>query len=120
VDVSHPLAPVVAAPLDLAGDLMEDVAVVGNYAYVAADDQGLRVLDVSNPLAPFEVGSETSVLGLTAGRHTVTWDGTTIEEEPSGAACTSAVSPQARSLPPRRWCSFGERQATSMPFSALP
>jgi hypothetical protein len=33
-----------------------DVAVAGNYAYVANVDSGLRVIDVSNPSAPFEVG----------------------------------------------------------------
>ena len=33
------------------------VAVAGSYAYVADRDAGLRVVDVSNPAAPFEVGS---------------------------------------------------------------
>jgi hypothetical protein len=33
------------------------VAVDGSYAYVAAFAAGLRVVDVSNPIAPFEVGS---------------------------------------------------------------
>ncbi len=28
----------------------------GTYAYVADDTAGLRVVDVSNPAAPFEVG----------------------------------------------------------------
>ena len=34
-----------------------DVAVAGYYAYVANVDAGLRVIDVSNPYAPVEVGS---------------------------------------------------------------
>ncbi len=34
-----------------------DVDVAGAYAYVANDDAGLRVIDVSNPSAPVEVGS---------------------------------------------------------------
>jgi hypothetical protein len=33
-----------------------DVAVAGNYAYVANGGQGLRVIDVSNPSSPVEVG----------------------------------------------------------------
>ncbi len=33
-----------------------DVAVVGSYAYVANVDSGLRVINVSNPYAPVEVG----------------------------------------------------------------
>jgi len=33
------------------------VAVAGAYAYVADTTAGLRVVDVSNPAAPFEVGS---------------------------------------------------------------
>ncbi|MCP4540848.1 MAG: hypothetical protein GY832_27240 [Chloroflexi bacterium] len=37
------------------GDV-SDVAVEGDYAYVAAGEQGLRVVDVSNPAIPTEVG----------------------------------------------------------------
>lgn len=32
------------------------VAVLGNYAYVADYDDGLRVIDISNPSSPYEVG----------------------------------------------------------------
>jgi hypothetical protein len=32
------------------------VTVAGNYAYVADDDSGLRIVDVSNPAAPSEAG----------------------------------------------------------------
>jgi hypothetical protein len=37
------------------------VAVAGLYAYVADYDAGLRVVNVSNPAAPFEVGSYDSL-----------------------------------------------------------
>ena len=33
-----------------------DVVVAGGYAYVAASEEGLRVIDVSTPSAPGEVG----------------------------------------------------------------
>jgi hypothetical protein len=33
-----------------------DVAVAGNFAYVAAVSAGLRIIDVSDPAAPFEAG----------------------------------------------------------------
>lgn len=33
-----------------------DVVVEGNYAYVADNDGGLRILDISNPATPFEAG----------------------------------------------------------------
>ena len=32
------------------------VAVSGNYAYVADDESGLRVIDITNPSSPFEAG----------------------------------------------------------------
>ncbi len=44
------------------------LAVVGNHAYIAAGDGGLIVIDISNPLAPVQVGANTS-LGKT---HLVT------------------------------------------------
>ena len=34
-----------------------DVGMAGNYAYVADEQYGLRVLDVSNPATPAEVGT---------------------------------------------------------------
>ena len=37
-------------------------AVVGDLAYVAADRSGLRIIDVSNPAVPVEVGSFTVFL----------------------------------------------------------
>jgi hypothetical protein len=35
------------------------VGVAGSYAYVADEDEGLRVIDVSNPHNPTEVGIMT-------------------------------------------------------------
>ncbi len=41
---------------DAMPDIVQDVAVAGNYAYVADGRGGLRVIDISNPSAPREVG----------------------------------------------------------------
>ena len=53
IDVSDPTAP---AEVGYASGSAEDVHVSGDYAYVAAGENGLRVIDVSNPAAPVEVG----------------------------------------------------------------
>ncbi|HIE25887.1 TPA: hypothetical protein EYP66_01210 [Candidatus Poribacteria bacterium] len=37
-------------------DIVEGIAVVSGYAYVADDESGLRVVDVSNPENPYEIG----------------------------------------------------------------
>ncbi|MFQ5616064.1 MAG: LVIVD repeat-containing protein [Anaerolineales bacterium] len=55
LDVSNPFSPVVVGKtLPLPG-IVQDVYVAGNYAYVADDYQGLRVIDVSNPVSPNEI-----------------------------------------------------------------
>jgi hypothetical protein len=40
---------------------VNDVDIAGSFAYVANDAAGLRVIDVSNPYAPVEVGSCTTI-----------------------------------------------------------
>ena len=42
--------------VDTPGDA-RDVEIVGGIAYVADGPSGLRVIDVSNPAAPFEIGA---------------------------------------------------------------
>jgi len=58
VDISNPGQPslVGAYTYDLQLHYIQDVDVVGNYAYVAAGGDGLRVVDISNPTHPLEVG----------------------------------------------------------------
>jgi hypothetical protein len=56
VDVSNAAAPQVVAEVVLPG-LISDVAISGNYAYVATNYDGLRVIDVSTPASPIEVGN---------------------------------------------------------------
>ncbi|MCC7576368.1 MAG: hypothetical protein KK926_05990 [Methanomethylovorans sp.] len=55
VDISDPSSPTVVATYD-PGSAVNDVAVAGNYAYLAAID-GLVVLDISDPSSPIQVGS---------------------------------------------------------------
>ena len=55
--LSDPAHPVPVGESTALPDLVTDVAVSGGYAYVADHAAGLRVIDVSNPAAPFEVGS---------------------------------------------------------------
>jgi len=51
--------------------IVEDVAVSGHYAYVADDKAGLRVVDVSSPQHPVEVGSYSSTYPYIATGITV-------------------------------------------------
>jgi len=55
VDVSDSTQPREAGSLDFDGEAL-DMAVTGNYAYVAVEDSSLRVVDVSNPAQPREIG----------------------------------------------------------------
>jgi len=63
-DVSNPASPqqVGAVVLPVAmHDRLWDIAVSGGYAYVAADESGLRVIDISTPSSPVEVGSVDAI-----------------------------------------------------------
>lgn len=79
VDISDPTLPKLVTPFKLQGipDLKHviDVEVVGEYAYLAAYDgenynDGLRVIDISNPLDPRQVGRGTG--------GPVSWEGLTV------------------------------------------
>jgi hypothetical protein len=56
VDVSTPSSPVVVATYDDPDWTPIGVAVAGGYAYIAGLGSGLRVIDVSDPYSPTEVG----------------------------------------------------------------
>jgi hypothetical protein len=55
IDVSNPTAPSEAG--FYGDDYAEDVAVAGNYAYVASGFDGLHIIDVSTPAEPTETGA---------------------------------------------------------------
>ena len=57
LDGSTPDAPQLLGQSGVLPGVVQDVAMVGEMAYVAAGDAGLRVLDVSDPTRPQEIGS---------------------------------------------------------------
>lgn len=59
-DITLPTQPVAQGKVVLP-DVIEDVFVVENYAYVAASYGGLRIVDVSTPMAPSEVGAAKNI-----------------------------------------------------------
>jgi len=56
-DVSDPTAPLMVGQTGMLRDVVVDVDVAGGYAYLACERGGLRVVDVSDPAVPREVGS---------------------------------------------------------------
>jgi hypothetical protein len=56
LDVSDPALPAVVGQTDVLPDVVNGMAVTGDYAYVAAGGDGLRIIDVSDPGAPSEAG----------------------------------------------------------------
>lgn len=61
LDASDPSQITVSGKTDLFSDIVQDVVIEGNYAYVAADSAGLRIVDVSDPTDPVEVGEVESL-----------------------------------------------------------
>ena len=57
LDVSDPANPTVAGQTAMLPDVVQDIHIASPYAYVADANAGLRVIDVSNPAAPMEVGA---------------------------------------------------------------
>ena len=72
------------------------MAVAGSYAYVADGDRGLRIINISNPAAPTEIGFyDTPGICLTVWRWPVTmpmslmdWSGLRIIDISNPAAPT--------------------------------
>jgi hypothetical protein len=56
IDITTPWQPVLLSQSSVLPGLVADVAVVGNYAYVADATAGLQIVEISNPLNPFWVG----------------------------------------------------------------
>ena len=62
LDVSEPANPIIAGQTTTLPDVVTGVYVAGNYAYaVVRHDGGLRVIDVSDPAMPREVGTYTNL-----------------------------------------------------------
>ena len=56
LDISNPASPTVVGKTAPLPDIVQDVYVSGDYAYIADSGGGLRVMDVSNPSNPTEMG----------------------------------------------------------------
>lgn len=56
VDFSDPLDPNELGKILLPDPSINGIAIQGNYAYVSNEDDGLRTIDISNPVNPQEVG----------------------------------------------------------------
>jgi hypothetical protein len=56
LNIADPTTPIVAGKTPPFPDVINSIAVVGNYVYVADGEGGLRIVDVSDPFAPFEAG----------------------------------------------------------------
>lgn len=65
LDVTSPANPVQVGYLDIIGSALQ-IAIDGDYAYIAAGGSGLRVIDIGNPAVPFEAGNYET--------FSVTWD----------------------------------------------
>lgn len=58
LDISNPISPTMIGETSLFPDVVQGICISGDYAYVAnGDEGGLRVVDVSTPSNPSEVGS---------------------------------------------------------------
>jgi hypothetical protein len=56
MNIADPTSPTVAGKTPPFPDVINSMVVAGNYVYVADAEGGLRIVNVSNPAAPFEAG----------------------------------------------------------------
>lgn len=61
IDVSNPFLPkevgsLLFDPSNFSGDLIKDIYVFENYAYIAFDNKGIGIIDISNHSSPFKTG----------------------------------------------------------------
>ncbi|MDY6904887.1 MAG: FG-GAP-like repeat-containing protein [Thermodesulfobacteriota bacterium] len=81
-NTKYRVEPALTGSLAIAGGDASGVYVSGNYAYVAAGSQGLRIVNISNPAAPAETGflAGTDILDANAvyvtGNYAYVADGT--------------------------------------------
>lgn len=57
LDLTNPLWPELVGTVELPVNSVSDITVANGYAYVSADEAGLRIVDLSNLMNPVEVGS---------------------------------------------------------------
>ena len=69
VDVCNPVNPKATGQTPVLPDAVQDVHLAGDHVYTAAGEAGLRVVDVSDPSAPVEVGAH-DMPGMCCGEVT--------------------------------------------------
>ncbi len=80
-DISDPTLPVQVAVVDTQFWFWGDATISGNYVYAGTYADGLRIIDISNPLQPFEVGacdSGVCAAVTVTGNHAVLGKGYTL------------------------------------------
>ena len=98
VDASNPYAPEPIGAVGVPG-LIRDIASVDSHAYVASYSGGLRVIDVSDPSAPVEVGFSEGRPGVTQsvevlGQYAyVRWESTHWPREKDGLRVVDISDP---------------------------
>ena len=79
LNVSNPAQPTAVGRTGVLPDIVEGIAVSGNYAYIAGGYSGLHIFDISNPSSPTEVGvfdTPNYALGVAvAGNYAYVADG---------------------------------------------
>jgi uncharacterized repeat protein (TIGR01451 family) len=79
MDVSNPASPLVVGQSPFLPNVIEDIALSGNLAYVASGASGLQIIDISSPASPVRRGgydtSGTAHAVFTAGTLTYVADG---------------------------------------------
>jgi hypothetical protein len=55
IDISNPSNPALLSSIGMDG-FVQDLEVIGNYAYIAIDNLGLSIIDISDPLNPTKAG----------------------------------------------------------------
>lgn len=79
LDISNPISPTLIGQTDLLTYTIRNIYVLGDYAYVAAGSGGLRVVDVSTPPNPDEIGfykplSDVYLVEATDDYAYIAWD----------------------------------------------
>jgi hypothetical protein len=111
IDIGDPASPSVVGSYTNLPRWPSDVAVAGNFAYIAADSAGLVIIDVSDPAQPRRVGGLGSI--GQAGRVAVSGGFAFVASYGMGLAIIDISTPSN----PRRVGSFNADQAKAVTVS---
>jgi hypothetical protein len=96
LNVSAPSRPWHVGSLPLPG-VVRGITIEGSYAYIAAGEAGLRIVDIADPAAPIEVGSLTTnaVGDIVISRDAATNQAYAYVAEDTGLRIVDITNPQA-------------------------